>query len=146
MTGHSSAQHSPCIGPRRAASGATACAIAAVCAAATGAEPAAPAAPCNLELGRQVYALCSACHALAPDEIQREGPHLRGIFGGKAASASGFNYSPTLRASGWSWDASTLDRFLANPRRALPGTTMTFIGLKSAEERAAVICYLSEQK
>jgi cytochrome c2 len=119
-------------------------------AAATGSGSAFAADPapavCNLELGQQVYALCSACHALSPDEIQREGPQLRGIVGAKSAMAASFAYSPKLRASGWTWDAATLDRFLANPRRALPGTTMTFIGLKSAEERSAVICYLREQR
>ena len=99
---------------------------------------------CNTELGRQVFTLCSACHALDAGEAPREGPVLRGVFERKVAGDPAFRYSEALRASNWSWDAATLDRFLANPRRALPGTIMTFIGLKSAEERAAVVCYLRE--
>lgn len=100
------------------------------------------AANCNAELGKQIFALCSACHALDVSEPAREGPPLRGAYSRAAASGPNFKYSPAMRASKWIWDAATLDKFLLNPRRALPGTTMTFIGLKSAQERAAVACYL----
>ena len=102
-----------------------------------------PLAPCDTSLGKQVFALCSACHALQPSEPAREGPNLSGVIGKAAGSQDkSFKYSPAVAGSNWRWDAATLDRFLANPRRALPGTTMTFIGLKAANERAAVACYL----
>ena len=98
---------------------------------------------CDLELGAQVFQLCSTCHALEADDRPREGPSLRGVFGSKAATVDRtFEYSPALRESQWLWDRATLESFVGNPRRALPGTTMTFIGIKSIEERAAVACYL----
>lgn len=111
---------------------------------AVAAEPPAPAAGCNVELGKQVFALCSTCHALEKSAVAREGPVLNDFIGRKAGQGDpDFRYSPALMGSNWTWDAATLDRFLLNPRRALPGTTMTFIGLKSPDERAAVICYLA---
>jgi cytochrome c len=98
---------------------------------------------CDTSLGQQVFALCSACHTLQPGEPAREGPNLSGVIGSTAGSHDkSFKYSPALAGSKWRWDAATLDKFLTNPRRALPGTTMTFIGLKAASERAAVACYL----
>ena len=97
---------------------------------------------CDTALGQQAFGMCSACHALSAGAPQREGPHLQNIFGRRAASLSGFNYSPALQQTQWLWNAELLDRWLANPRRVLPGTTMTFVGLKSPAERAALICYL----
>ena len=100
---------------------------------------------CNESLGTQVIALCSACHALHPGEAPREGPNLSGVFGSVAGTNDRiFKYSPALVASKWLWEAATIDRFLTNPRRALPGTTMTFIGLKAPDEREAVTCYLQQ--
>lgn len=110
---------------------------------ATHASAAETTAPCDRELGAKVFELCSTCHSLKPGDAAREGPNLRGVLGRAAASSDAqYRYSPVLQASGWTWDEATLDRFLANPRRALPGTTMTFIGLKLANERQAVICHL----
>ena len=100
---------------------------------------------CNEILGKQVIALCSACHALHVGEASREGPNLSGVFGRVAGTNDRiFKYSPALVGSKWLWDAATLDRFLTSPRRALPGTTMTFIGLKASDERDAVTCYLQQ--
>jgi cytochrome c len=103
------------------------------------------AAPCDDKLGREVFVLCAACHALAAGELRHEGPSLRGVFGRKAATDPNFKYSPAMLAAKWTWDAATLDRFVINPRRALPGTLMSFPGLSASADRAAVICYLRQQ-
>ena len=102
-------------------------------------------AVCNAALGKQVFALCSACHTVQAGEPAREGPSLVGVFGQTAGTNDKlFKYSPALVGSKWQWDTPTLDKFLTNPRRALPGTIMTFVGLKIPEERAAVACYLQQ--
>jgi len=54
----------------------------------------------------------------------------------------GFDYSPALKQSGIVWNARTLDRFLADPLRMVPGTTMTYAGVTDAGERADLIAYL----
>ncbi len=98
---------------------------------------AAPATPPST--GEQVYGRCLACHALAYDRV---GPRHCGLFGRRAGSVPGFVYSPAMRDSGIVWNAKTLDRFLAAPMRAMPGTAMTYDGVTDAGERAALIDYL----
>jgi cytochrome c len=70
---------------------------------------------------------------------------LKGIIGRKAASVEGVNYSAALKASGWTWDADKLDAYLADPKKALPGTTK-FVGVSNAQDRADIIAYLETLK
>ena len=42
-----------------------------------------------------------------------------------------------------SWDAKSLDKYLANPRAFVPNCKMLFVGVKNAEERRAIIDYLA---
>lgn len=89
--------------------------------------------------GEALYARCFACHSL---EADRTGPRHCGLFGRRAGSVPGFDYSPAMRASGIVWDARTLDRFLAAPLAAVPGTSMGYAGIASAQERADLIAFL----
>ncbi|MGB7406734.1 MAG: c-type cytochrome [Pacificimonas sp.] len=89
-------------------------------------------------------ARCSACHwdPAKADEKPRPGPSLKQIAG-KAAGATTFRrYSAALKGSDITWNASTLDAYLENPRKAVKGTTMAFPGLRKPDERAAVVQYL----
>jgi cytochrome c len=102
---------------------------------------ASPAGPPPAKLGEAVYARCAACHSLAQD---RTGPRHCGLFGRRAGSVAGFDYSEAMKRSGIVWNARTLDRFLANPPKALPGTNMTYAGVPDRAERAALIAYLQQ--
>ena len=53
-----------------------------------------------------------------------------------------YNYSPALKNSGVTWDAKTLDAYLTDPQKLIPGNKMPFPGLKSQGERADVIAYM----
>ena len=112
----------------------------------TGAAPTAAPAPSaespQLRRGRLLYLQCRACHELKPSGAALVGPHLGGILGRKAAAVAGFAYSPALAAQSFVWDRERLDRWLASPAKMLPGTTMAFAGLESADDRAALIAYL----
>ena len=92
--------------------------------------------------GKIVYQVCMGCHSLDEDDV---GPRHRGVVGRVAGTVSGYAYSPALRASGITWDAATLDRWLSNPQALVPGAKMFFV-LPSAEDRADVIAYLRELK
>lgn len=83
---------------------------------------------------------CGACHSVEAGQ-NRVGPHLAGIMGRKAGGVEGARYSPALKASTIVWNEETLDDFLADPRQAIPGTTMT-IGVRNETQRAAIIAYL----
>jgi glucose/arabinose dehydrogenase len=89
---------------------------------------------------------CALCHAtsLGPGNtmIAGQGPSLVGILGRRAGIGSNFGYTKGLVESRLVWDAATLDRFLANPAAAVPGTSMP-IPVPSAENRRNVIAYLS---
>ena len=101
----------------------------------------AAAAPADVAAGEAVYARCQACHALAYD---RTGPRHCGLIGRRAGSVPGYAYSEAMKESKIVWSAATLDRFLANPTVAMPGTTMGYAGVADAKERAALIAYLAD--
>ena len=84
---------------------------------------------------------CAVCHATEPDR-NLIGPTLAGVYGRRAGAVPGFNYSAPLRQAGLSWDDRTLDRFLAAPMTAVPGTRMTYAGLKDPAARREVVGYL----
>ena len=63
----------------------------------------------------------------------------------KAGSVAGFAYSPANKNSGATWGEQTLDTYLIDPRKFIPGTKMVFAGLKNPEDRKALIEYLKEQ-
>lgn len=109
--------------------------------------PVAAAGPADLAAaGEQVFAVCSTCHAVEPGAAAGPGPNLHGVLGRKAGSGTGFAYSAALKASGLSWDAATLDAYLADPVKTVPGTSMVAGALTDADERKAVIAYLATLK
>jgi len=92
--------------------------------------------------GEAVYSRCLACHSL---ERHRTGPKHCGLFGRKAGSAKGFGFSESLKESNIVWNEKSLDRFLANPMKVVPGTTMTYAGVEDPKERADLIAYLKKE-
>jgi cytochrome c len=89
--------------------------------------------------GKTLFARCGACHAVS--EQNKVGPHLSGVFGRTAGTVAGARYSKAMTASGMTWDEPTLDAFLTEPTKALPGTTMS-ARLPNPQDRADVIAYL----
>jgi len=95
----------------------------------------------NAQAGQAVYDRCLACHAL---EYDRTGPRHCGLFGRRAGSVPGFAYSEAMKRSRIVWDAKTLDLFLADPLKTVPGTSMGYAGVKDRQERADLIAYLKQ--
>jgi cytochrome c len=95
----------------------------------------------NPAAGESVYSRCVACHALAYD---RTGPRHCGLFGRPAASVPGFTYSDAMKRSRIVWHEAALDRFIADPMKAVPGTSMGYAGVKDPKERADLIAYLKQ--
>ena len=90
--------------------------------------------------GAAVYERCQACHSLTRN---RTGPKHCGLIGRAAGGVAGFAYSKALKESGIVWDAESLDRFLENPFKAVPGTRMGYAGVKDPQERADLIAFLA---
>lgn len=102
-----------------------------------------PAQAQNAQAGQQVFRQqCGICHDVAPAK-NRIGPSLFGIVGRKAGSEAGFTYSDGNKNSGLTWDEATLDKYLADPRATIPGTKMTYAGVKNEQQRKDLIAYLA---
>ncbi len=94
--------------------------------------------------GERVYRKCRSCHTTEQGGQERLGPNLYGIVGGPVAGSSGFaKYSKALLGLGGEWTVELLDAYLANPRKAVPGTTMVFNGLRKDRDRADVIVFMN---
>lgn len=92
--------------------------------------------------GQQAYRLCAACHSLAPAR-NMTGPSLAGLWGRKAGTLASFGrYSPALKAADIAWNEDSLDPWLADPARMVPGNRMSFAGIKDGQVRADLIAYL----
>lgn len=92
--------------------------------------------------GARAFSQCMACHSVEPGR-HLTGPSLAHVWGRKAASTEGFmRYSDALAHSRLTWDAPTLDKWLANPQALVPGSSMTFAGIKDSKVRADLIAYL----
>jgi nitrite reductase (NO-forming) len=92
--------------------------------------------------GKLVFRKCQACHSLEPGK-NGLGPSLSSIVGKKAGSVASFNYSPAMKSSNLTWDVATLDAYLIDPQKSVPSNKMPFPGLKTENERKAVIAFLA---
>ena len=105
-----------------------------------------PAAAQNIAAGRKAFRIhCAVCHAAVSGK-KSIGPNLFGVVGRAAGTEPGYNYSQANMKSGLVWDAATLDRYLKAPQQVVPGTKMTYVGLKDDAQRAALIAYLATLK
>jgi cytochrome c2 len=96
--------------------------------------------------GEIVFQRCYACHSVKAGENGLTGPNLRGILGRRAGTLPGFEFSPGMIEAGSRrnlvWTRKTLDAFLTDPQRVVPGTSMSMPPLPSAADRLNVIDYL----
>ncbi len=119
------------------------------------ATPAADAAPApaaeqtalagDPEAGAKVFRKCKACHAVEPG-TNKVGPSLFGVVGAEVASVEGFGYSAAMKALGGSWTPERLAEFLTKPKDMVPGTKMSFAGLRKEADRENIIAYLATLK
>ena len=100
-------------------------------------------ATANLASGAKVFKKCAACHTVDTGGANKIGPNLWDVFGRAKAGAEGFKYSGALSAMGGTWDVADLDAFLTKPKDFVPGTKMTFAGLKREKDRTNIIAYLA---
>ncbi|MCP8938116.1 cytochrome c family protein [Alsobacter sp. SYSU M60028] len=95
--------------------------------------------------GQATAKVCTSCHSFDKGGANKIGPALYGVVERTPASHEGFNYSAAMKekgAKGEKWTFEALDAFIANPKGAVPGTAMSFAGLKEPEKRADVLAYL----
>ena len=99
-------------------------------------------ATANVDKGKKVAKKCVACHSFESGGKKKVGPNLYNIIGKNRAGTSGFAYSSAIKTMGGKWGFEDMNAFLKKPKKFMPGTKMSFSGLKKAGDRAAVILYL----
>jgi len=97
---------------------------------------------CDLERGKKLYSKCSICHTNDDSGQHGAGPNLHAIVGREKGTAPGFLYSIPMSEQSGVWTVEALDEFITNPAAMVPGTTKAFAGIRSAEDRKEIICYL----
>ena len=90
------------------------------------------------------FTACSACHT--SDGTNGLGPSAKGLYGRKAGTAKGFAYSAAMKKADVTWDDKSLDAFIADPQKAIPGNVMPFPGVADEKQRAEIIDYLKSVK
>ena len=98
--------------------------------------------------GKKVFRKCKACQQMGPKAKSRSGPHLNNILGRGLGAVEGFRYSKAFKKAaeaGQIWDMEQLVSFLANPKKSIKGTKMSFSGLKKQNDIDAIIAYLNAE-
>ncbi|MCE2522545.1 MAG: cytochrome c family protein [Rhodobacteraceae bacterium] len=98
-------------------------------------------ASADIAKGAKVFAKCKACHKVE-ESTNGVGPHLVGIVGRQIGIIDEFKYSNPMADLEGVWDPEQLAAFLANPKKYLPGTKMSFVGLKKPKDRANIIAWM----
>lgn len=95
--------------------------------------------------GEKVFAACKTCHAVEAGK-NMVGPSLHAIQGRTSGTIAGYTYSTANKNSGITWTNEKLFQYLENPQRVIPGTKMTYTGVKDPQKRADLIAYLDTLK
>jgi cytochrome c len=98
----------------------------------------------DLENGKAVWNKCRACHAVGEGARNMVGPVLNGLFGRKAGTIEGYNYSEANKGSGIVWDEATFREYIKNPKAKIPNTKMVFVGLSDPQDIEDLIVYLKQ--
>ncbi|KAF7267447.1 cytochrome c-like [Rhynchophorus ferrugineus] len=99
----------------------------------------------DAEKGKKIFQRsCEQCHTTDKGGRHKVGPNLNGLFGRKSGMAPGFSYTDANKNKGVVWSEETLNVYLQDPKKYIPGTKMVFAGLKKENERKDVIAYLKK--
>jgi cytochrome c len=107
-------------------------------------------AKADVAAGKATFKQCQTCHTDEKGGPNRIGPNLWGVVDRKKATEPGFSYSEAMKKFAADskpdvWTFEEINKFISNPREHVPGTKMTFVGLKKPTDRANVLAYLRTQ-
>eukprot|EP01083_Nonionella_stella_P101176 286495_1 len=98
----------------------------------------------NIEKGSKIFTTkCGQCHNVKKGGSNGQGPNLFNIVGRVAGTVAEFQYSSANQNSGLTWDKKTLNKYLINPKKMMPGTKMVFAGLKKKRDRRDIVAFLA---
>src|SRR6266567_1046979 len=98
----------------------------------------------NAARGQRAFNACAPCHSLEPQR-NMTGPSLAELWNRKAGSLASFSrYSPALKSASIVWNDKTLAEWIKDPQHVVPGSQMTFGGMKDAQQRADLLAFLKD--
>ena len=99
-------------------------------------------ASADAERGQKLFKACAACHTPTNGGANKVGPNLWNVVGRTMASTDGYKYSSAFRKMEGAWDYEMLNQFLFKPKAFVPGTKMTYAGIKAVSKRADIIAFM----
>ena len=98
----------------------------------------------DVEKGANSFKKCLPCHSIGPGAKNKIGPELNGLDGRKASTVPNYNYSDANKNSGIIWNDETFKEYIKDPRAKIPGTKMTFPGIKNEQEINDLWAYIKQ--
>lgn len=98
----------------------------------------------DADAGKSSFNKCLACHAIGDGAKNKVGPQLNGLDGRKAGSAPDYNYSEANKSSGIIWNEANFKEYIKDPKAKVPGTKMSFAGIKNEKEVNDLWAYVSQ--
>ena len=94
--------------------------------------------------GEKVFGVCKMCHQIGENAKNAVGPVLNGVIGRKAGSYPGYSYSDANKNSGITWDEATFREYIKDPKAKVPGTKMSYAGLKDEQKINDLVAFLKQ--
>lgn len=94
--------------------------------------------------GEIVFHQCAPCHSIGADAQNKLGPELNGLDGRHSGTVPNFSYSDANKNSGIVWSEDTFKKYIADPQATVPGTKMTFRGVKNPQQADDLWAYIKQ--
>ncbi len=98
----------------------------------------------DVAAGEKSFNKCRACHQVGEIAKNTVGPILNGLFGRKSGTVAGYNYSEANKNSGLTWDDAVFTDYIKDPKGKIPGTKMSFAGIKNEQEIKDLTAFLKQ--
>src|SRR3569833_4239597 len=97
----------------------------------------------DVVVGKASFNKCLPCHSIGEGAKNKVGPELNGLDGRKSGTAPDYNYSDANKNSGITWNEAEFKVYIKDPKAKIPGTKMTFAGIKNETEINILWAYVS---
>ena len=99
-------------------------------------------AKADVAAGQDIAQRCTQCHDITNAKTNKIGPAMWGVVNRVRATGPGFSYSSAMKSSAEPWTYDHLYRYIKAPAVMVPGTKMSFAGLKGSTDRINLLAYL----